>query len=60
MNEELKRCPFCGGKVTLDDYTSEKTFMVFCNVCKSRTMRFTSKEIAMAIWNNRVNEPEAV
>ena len=69
MNE-LKPCPFCGGKATaksskynlLGAYgtaeTDRKWSRVFCKSCNigQPKRHYISKEDAIQAWNRRVNE----
>ena len=64
---ELKRCPFCGGKVveiSIHNFWSdetkdfnEKTYGVKCYKCGSQSNQFySSEEEAAEAWNRRVEE----
>ena len=65
MNEQLKPCPFCGGKAHIrnDGYTYYETVCVSCEDCGAQSIRKISdghygkhclyKEIA-ELWNRRV------
>jgi Lar family restriction alleviation protein len=59
MSDELKPCPFCGGKAELRirDVNMPKEFQVRCNgfTCKVRpeTDLFIEREDAIAAWNKR-------
>lgn len=58
---ELKRCPFCGGKVVEfsihNFWPDEKTYGVKCYKCGSQSNQFyDSEEEAAAAWNRRVEE----
>lgn len=57
MSEELKPCPFCGGKPHLDDEDTcgIKSYYVMCD-CGIQTNPFLQKERAIECWNRRVNE----
>ena len=60
MNE-LKPCPFCGGKAALEDYGLNGNFkIVKCAECGARTKLFlkglTLGEDAIEAWNRRANE----
>ena len=59
--EQLKPCPFCGGKDVIDDCCksySEKLRYVLCNECESQGPIGVNNEIAIAAWNNRVERKE--
>ena len=51
MQEELKRCPFCGGKPELSP-----SGYVFCQKCLARTYELGN---GAATWNKREHEREA-
>ena len=53
MNEELKPCPFCGGKNMRIWNTS--TPWVSCDDCLANTAYGTTKEEAIKIWNRRAD-----
>lgn len=58
---ELKPCPFCGGKATLEDYGLNRNFVaVQCLNCGAKTRLFAKDihlgETAFDAWNNRINE----
>ena len=54
MTEELKPCPFCGGKAQLvdEDTGDMKTYYVLCDRCV-QTYPFSQKERAIEYWNRR-------
>lgn len=65
MQEELKRCPFCGGEAKIYNINGKK--QVRCTVCRCRTPRMsrsdyfrkpveTNEELAIKAWNRRVKE----
>lgn len=60
MNDNLKPCPFCGGKAELVDYgLMGRMKVVQCLVCGARTRTFDPKVTrgnAIEAWNRRVNE----
>lgn len=58
MTENLKRCPFCGGKVRLE--SSHGFNYVLCKKCKSEyyPASFGDLKKAVAAWNNRPIEDE--
>lgn len=54
MNDELKPCPFCGGKAMMVNWDAD---WVECSICHARSEAFTvysSKEMAKEAWNRRV------
>lgn len=57
MNEELKPCPFCGGKAKYLDSSNEyEDYHEVC--CKDKTCTYSltergTKEAAYAAWNTR-------
>ena len=65
MNEQLKPCPFCGGKAHIrnDRYAYYETVCVLCEDCGAQSVRKISdgyygkhclyKEI-VELWNRRV------
>lgn len=53
MTEELKPCPFCGGRA-LTDYDDDDYPIVQCQFCSARTDWFEKIEDAIKSWNNRV------
>ena len=59
MTENLKRCPFCGGKAKLTDLTQATESWVECTECGARTRFFSnSEEDAVSAWNTRHVEGE--
>jgi Lar family restriction alleviation protein len=52
--KEEKPCPFCGGEY-VNTYKYSDNWYVACNKCGVRTEGDTSKEMAIATWNRRVN-----
>lgn len=65
MNKELKLCPFCGGKASVEDRV--EYYIVRCNnrflpnddniLCpmNARTHKAATKELAIEFWNTRSN-----
>lgn len=51
--EDLKKCPFCGGKAEIVGY---KIFWVICKECTAETKSFDTREEAIEAWNRRVKE----
>lgn len=61
--EELKKCPFCGGKADLVDYgLTGMMKAVQCSECGARTRAFDPKvkrgENAIDAWNRRANDEQ--
>ena len=73
MNEKLKPCPFCGGKVNvgLDDFNNK--YLVMCGECgvmmgisleigveiiNGWTAEIESAELAIENWNRRAENAE--
>ena len=57
MNQELKRCPFCGGEAELFGTDETGIFYVECLNCDFNS-NFDTPEAAIAAWNRRVREGE--
>ena len=58
--EELKRCPFCGGKAKMTEPRSKgKEIMVriYCTSCKTTSFLNWQTE-AIATWNRRMQSSE--
>lgn len=49
--EELKPCPFCGGKAKC--FTVNSATWVFCTDCSAETRAYDTREEAIAAWNRR-------
>ena len=60
--QELKRCPFCGGEADVDTcysnngFFATKTYKVFCQDCLCQTDEEYIKDKAIEAWNKRVVE----
>lgn len=53
MREELKTCPFCGGKAEMLNY-SENEWLVRCTDCDGMVERWReTEEEAIEQWNRR-------
>ena len=50
MTDELKPCPFCGGKA---EFEKDEGWFVFCEKCGSMTVLFDTKPEAKETWNSR-------
>lgn len=53
--EELKKCPFCGGKAKIYksfDYVSK--YRVECTKCEMCSPIYNKSEEAIEVWNRRV------
>ena len=67
MTEELKPCPFCGGKATIrrtealtDTNTSREHgyggYFAMCEKCMTSGNNYTTEEICAEHWNRRNND----
>lgn len=66
MNEELKPCPFCGGKAethSCGTFENEKLAVIFdgrvgvhCSVCHVATTPYENEEEAIEAWNRRSDD----
>lgn len=58
--EELKPCPFCGGRANCyqgEDWTVNPfPFFVRCDDCKAETQHCSKIEYAIAAWNRRADD----
>ena len=58
MND-LKLCPFCGGKAVLTESVNTQTFRVECMnsgcYCYKTLVSFPDKEKAIEAWNRRAD-----
>lgn len=52
--EELRNCPFCGGKAAL--YYASSCPYVKCTKCGSKTGKYLNVEYAIKNWNRRAEE----
>jgi Lar family restriction alleviation protein len=52
MSEELKPCPFCGGKAEYHDNATNYDW-VFCTVCKAQVPGNYGKQVPRRQWNTR-------
>ena len=53
MTEELKNCPFCGGKAELKANQDGNIFQVHCPCCKAQNLWSVN---AAELWNNRTRK----
>lgn len=53
MDEELKRCPFCGGAAILG-YDDDNYPIVYCQSCGGRTDWYETTDRAVKAWNWRI------
>ena len=53
MNE-IKNCPFCGGKSRVQLYLGK--WCARCNKCKSYSAPYDTEEQAREAWNRRVRD----
>lgn len=55
--EEIKPCPFCGGKAEIDYLWYNRNYPgVRCNDCGAYVFAYNSEEKAIEKWNKRANE----
>ena len=53
--EELRRCPFCGGRADLNkDYLGH--FYISCGKCEIMTDSYVYPNMPIAAWNRRVTQ----
>ena len=59
MSEELKRCPFCGGKAVIEhpivgeDKNGVLVFYIECLSCECGTKYKPDEQEAIKVWNTR-------
>lgn len=54
-NEDLKPCPFCGGKAkVLGTKYEDGEYYIVCEKCRVRMGSYSNPEDAIADWNRRV------
>ena len=60
--DELKRCPFCGGKAVVEETTvttkkfpkkSQSEYYVQCVICLTKTKQSVHKHALVDLWNNK-------
>ena len=54
MNDELKPCPFCGGKAEFFEDEFFCRYSVVCTECGARTYTYGVEQDAMDAWNWRI------
>ena len=55
VREELKKCPFCGGKAEIVEDKNHISFIRCKRLC-CRTYFYESPKVAIKTWNRRVEE----
>ena len=58
MTENLKSCPFCGGKPHFENEGSDYGFYAVCSRCGCWTGALRTKDESLKRWNNRPIEDE--
>lgn len=53
MSEELKPCPFCGGKAKLVATSYGDCYVIYCTKCYTKQNYFINKNKAITAWNTR-------
>jgi Lar family restriction alleviation protein len=54
MSDELKPCPFCGGKPVLLSNDLSKPFKIYCFDCEVIQCKgFNEEKYAIEAWNKR-------
>ncbi len=54
--EELKPCPFCGGKAVMRTSASKVCAWAKCTACGAESSVFSDHESAAEAWNRRAAE----
>ena len=57
MDNDLERCPFCGGEPVLKGY-EEIEYFVQCEICGMSSMLSEDKEMVIRFWNRRPGKNE--
>ena len=55
-NEELKPCPFCGGKAYIEKNRYKYAYWIKCYDCRVETEAYDYVEEAINVWNRRIDE----
>lgn len=55
MSNNLKPCPFCGGKAIVTEIPIN-SYITVCTNCSSNMAIYRSKQEAIEAWNNRADE----
>ena len=58
MTENLKSCPFCGGKPHFENEGSDYGFYAVCSRCGCWTGALRTKDDSLKRWNNRPIEDD--
>ena len=53
MTEELKPCPFCGGKAKIKKDDEGNHFYVLCKKCGTKSISTANETEAIDLWNMR-------
>ena len=54
MKNDLKPCPFCGGKPYQNE--CDREYKIVCDKCRVRTDTYSLSRLAVEAWNRRVND----
>lgn len=56
--EELKKCPFCDGKVRLNKFNIADIYGIYCPKCGTcySNSKNESKETVIKAWNKRAGD----
>ena len=53
MKENLKPCPFCGGKAVFRE-TQDGRFVIQCDYCRVKSYAWEEEAVACMMWNSRI------
>lgn len=53
MNDNLRACPFCGGRPTIARAAGKDWYRILCSTCKATRDEYTTLEGARTAWNRR-------